>query len=132
MRETTKDKVEDYISGLRDLDNTTSVIIGAILVSRENSNAVLKIVKEKNINIVDIDDTNVVSGLRDLDNWLDKGKDVAISIENNLPPKLIGHISNLFHNTQIKLKRGRIFLIVDKEVYDNTPLQEEISSVCRT
>lgn len=145
MSEEKTTKLQDYIAGLRELDNPFEFPIGAVLVNEKERPDAVKVLKEEKLPVLEADQDHPDTVLSALVELIKRGKIVVLNVAKSLPPKIFNQLSNMIHgqiNVQLAgqkkptivsplSKEAKVVLVMTKDYYENLIQQDMISSVCR-
>ncbi len=146
MNNQQKEKLKDYISGLKELKNTQTPPIGAIIVDIKNKKDAVKMLKSQKIAVVMNDKKNPYKTLDFIAKNIKKGNEIALDFESGLDIKVmqaLENISNGFFYTILPgkkkpevinpiNKKSKLVLLAEKKVFDDVlGGRNFVSSVCR-
>lgn len=139
-----KIKLEDYLTGFKVLKNPPLFPVGAIVFDERNRTPVLKFLKSKKIDVLNIDG-HPDPVLKNLVEIVKKKKLISWNITGDIDPALLNQLSNLAHGrldfAPAGVKRqiiinplprgGKLVLLMNRQSYQDLILQDIITSVCR-
>jgi hypothetical protein len=142
MKKNLKEKLNDYLEGLKQLNNSGSMPIGALIVDdKERESVVGTLVK--GIEVSDVQ-AQPLSALESLPEAIENQTGIALSLGSEIPAPIYNQLSNLSNahfnavlpgqneNTVINPlpNKGFILLILSPESYRTMSLGGMVTSVC--
>lgn len=141
-----KEKLKDYISGLKELKNTQTPPIGAIIVDTKNRKDAIKILQSQKIAVIANDRKNPYKALNLIAKNIKKGNEVALDFEGSLDNKVMQGLENISNGFFYATfpgkkkpevinpinKKSKLIVLAEKNVFDAVLAGKDfISSVCR-
>lgn len=146
MEMTAAEKLNDYISGLKELKSSPFFPIGAVLVNEPDYAEVLKILQGQSLSPVVNTDEHPDIILKKLIEALEEGGGAMFHVQKDIHVKVRDFLNNLVSREayvqlagevtprKIKLDNPGNFLVLlmTKDFYNSSELGDIISSVCNT
>lgn len=144
LEQVKKEKLQDYISGLRELKNSAFVPIGLVVIDDEDRDDILTIFKKESTIILSVEENHPDVILKDLIGAIKYNQIIVLDIKQKIPAKILNQLSNLGDNRiyvqlageiksrfiDIENKASKIILLINEDYYINSALQDIHSSVC--
>lgn len=145
MTDAEKEKLEDYLSGFRELENPYALPIGTVIIKEDDRPAVLQSISATRSTIIETEGLHPDIPLRTLYTTIKKEGMAVLNLKEELPAKIANQLANLasgvFHATLAGnatpaiiaplSPKAKVMLVLTDEMYQNFPFQNIISSVCR-
>jgi hypothetical protein len=142
MKKDLKEKLNDYLEGLKQLNNSGSMPIGALIVDNKEREGVVSVLA-KGIEVVDVQ-AQPLSALESLPEAIENQIGIAFSLGSEIPAPIYNQLSNLTNghfnavlpgqeeSTVINPlpQKGFVLLILDPESYRTMSLGGMVTSVC--
>lgn len=144
MDQKQKEILRDYLEGFNQLANITSFPVGALYFSRADKKEVKDFLNSEKINVVDTANEHEDVILKNLLEPIFKGQIVALDYTADLPGKVLNQLNNLISDqVDVTLatvknpivfkpqeKGGKLLILVNKDEFEQLPLQTLITSAC--
>ena len=145
MEDSQREKLEDYIIGLRDFNTASSFPMGAVLMDEADRAEVVRLIKRKKLPVLEAGQGHPDLVLGALIDILKKGKMAILNLTASLDPKLLNQLHNMANdqiNAQLvgetnpailnPIPQGsKLVLLMSKDYYENLEQQDMITSVCQ-
>lgn len=139
------EKLNDYLSGINDLDTKINLPIGGVIFDSKDKTDIIKLIEKANLDLIETANLHEDQVLKQLIDVLQNKKTAVLNVNAQLSGKILNQLNNIKDKQVNVILAGeteplvinplpdgaKLILLLTNEQYDNHDLQTIISSYCR-